>query len=253
MPGESPTVTDSAFEKSIDVYADVVIAKEKETYDNALESFEAHAESTRAKVREAMHTFYKEFSHGYSVLQDELLQMIKEGDDKAAPIEKYKAKLDKADILADGEKLAAYLAEGNTIYQLLGFSPDVLTKFYEVGCRLVQSERYEDARDGFNFLVTIAPFIGEAWLGLGYSYAQCKDLDSAFTACVKAVELIPNNADTYLVLSRVLIEMQEYDKAKQVSDIGIGFAEECSSEPWAEKLKEVMQEAKTQIDAMAQK
>jgi tetratricopeptide (TPR) repeat protein len=112
-------------------------------------------------------------------------------------------------------------------------------------------ERYEEAKDGFYFLVTIAPFIGEAWLGLGFCYAQCKDLDSAFTSCMRSVELIPQNPDSYLVLSRVLVEMQEHEKAKEVSDIGIRFAEDNESEPWAEKLKEVMREAKTQIDAMA--
>jgi hypothetical protein len=152
MPGDNPRASESDFEKAIDAYADTVIAKEKEGYSNTLESFEVHAKATREKVREAMHSFQKGFGHGYTILLEEIEAMIKEGDTKAAPIEKYKAKLDKADILADGEKFAAYLSEeGNAIYQLLGFKTETLGVFYAAACRLVQKSVMKRQKMAFTF------------------------------------------------------------------------------------------------------
>ena len=243
---------DPKFEAAVNDYIESVIHLEKKTYHSDLEPFEAHAEIIRKNISDAMHHFQKTYHHGYEVMLKELSEMFRAQKQKPDPLIPFKAKTNKLSILTDPVQFMEFLSQGKSIYELFGFSEDVLGKFYEAGCRLVEKKRFEDARDAFYFLVTIAPTIGEAWLGLGYSYAQCKEMNGAIQAFTCAIELMPQRADPYLTFARIYVELQDYDEALKVCDIGLQRAKENRPEPWAEELGSMMEEAKRQITDMYQ-
>lgn len=244
---------DPAFEEAVNAYAESVVAMEKEEFRPGIEPFELHANKVRTKVAEAMHSFYNTYAHGYQVLLDELAKMIPASQTNVDPLEPFKAKDDQIQKLDDPAEFMNFLTEGHSIYEALGFTMDEVARFYDAAISLLDQKRFEDARDGFYFLVTIAPLVGESWLGLGFSYAECGDAEAAIQACAHAVDLMPEKPDAYLTFARVFIDIQDFDQAQKVCDIAISYAKENSDAPWAKELIEYMEEAKRQIDTLFQK
>lgn len=246
-------VIDPVFEHAVDEYAESIIEMEKEEFRPGLETFESHAAKIKSKVSETMHAFYDSYTHGYNVLLDELAKMLPVTDPAVDPLEPFKAKAENIKKLDDPVEFMNFLNAGHSIYELLGFTYEAVCKFYEAGIHLVEQKRFEDARDGFYFLVTIAPLVGEAWLALGYAYAECKQQDAAIQACAHAVDLMPNKPDAYLTFARVFIEMQDFEQAKKVCEVGLSYASEHAKEAWAKELITYLEEGKRQIDVLFQK
>lgn len=244
---------DPVFDQVVEQYADSVAELEKAEFTPGIETVERHVEKVKQRVSDAMHAFYTSYNHGYTVLLNALSEQLGPRTPDRDPLAPYRAKTDKIQIFEDPVAFMDFLTTGHAIYELLGFSPEILEQFYKTARRLVEEKRFEDARDGFYFLVTIAPMVGEAWLGLGYSYAQCKETEAAILALTQGVNLMPTKPDSYLTFCRVYIDMQDFEEAKKVCDLGIAHANTHKNEPWAKELVEYLQEAKKQIDILFQK
>lgn len=242
-----------SFEQAVEQYANTVIAIEKEQYQPGIEPFDVYANKIRLKVSEAMHAFYDSYTHGYAVLIDELRAEFPVTELNPDPLAPYLPKKNSHELLSDPMKFMNFLDDGHSIYEALGYTSEALEGFYQAAYKLIEQKRFEDARDGFYFLVTIAPLFGAAWLGLGYSYAECKMQDAAIEACKRAVELMPDSPDSYLTFARVFINMQDFEQAKKVCEGGIEHATLNKDSPWAKELIEYMEEAKRQIDQLFQK
>lgn len=248
QPKPPTTSTVPAFQQAIQDYADSVVALEKEEFKSGLESFESHASKIRNHISSSMHAFYDTYHRGYAILFKELERSL-----KADALDPFRSKVSNIKLLEDPMAFMNFLSSGHSIYELLGFTPEVVSRFYEVAHSLVEAKRYEEARDSFYFLVTIAPMLWEAWLGLGYCYAQCKEPNAAIQACCQAVDIMPTKPDAYLTFARVCIEMQDFEQAKKICDVGIAYAKEHHDLPWAKELIDYMEEAKRQTDVLFQK
>jgi len=243
-------VKDPQFQQALNDYIDAVIESEKKKADPSLEPFEEHAEKIRKNIKDAMTFFHTTYHNGYKVLLNQLKDMIGDEKQQRDPLSKFKVSRKNLGILTDPNAFIDAISQGQSLYEIFGFSEEVLKKFYEAGFLLVEKKRFEDARDGFYFLVSIAPTLGEAWLGLGYSYARCNDMNGAIQAFTCAIELMNQKAQPYLTFARVYIEAQDFEQALKVCDIGLNHALKNRPEPWAEELGSMMEEAKGQIMQM---
>lgn len=72
--------------------------------------------------------------------------------------------------------------EGKTFQEILGYSDDLMEKFYKVAYSYFQDQDYETASEAFSFLTTLNPTVFNYWLGLGMSEQMCEDFDSALVS-----------------------------------------------------------------------
>lgn len=245
-------VVDPVFEHALNDYIEQALTQAKKEYKPGIEPFSVQADKIRQKIREWFFAYQSSYIKGYQVLLNELAKILpeeKEGD----PLAPFRLGDQGRKILDDPEAFTDQLAKGIPIFQIMGFTEEVLGKFYEAACHLVMEKSYTEAKDAFFFLVTIAPYFSQCWLGLGYCYLQCGENEAAIIACSRALDLDPSNADHYLTFARIFIQMKDFAKAKQVCDLGIVYAAEHPDEPWVPELRVLMEEAKRQIDEQAKK
>lgn len=247
-PKPTVAVADPDFEKAVNGYIDMLIAREKDEQNKAIEPFDVRASKMRSNLEEGLHTFQHTYAHGYQVLIEELKKS--RGEEGLEP---FFIQGDCRQVLQNTDDFSNFLAEGIPLYQLFGFSVDALSGFYDAAGHLLQEKRFEDAKDAFFFLTMIAPHLSPCWLGLGYCYLQCREYDAALRACAHTLDLNPDNPDHYLIFSRVFLEMKDFNKALDVCELGLIRANENRTEEWAEELAQTMEEAKHQIQNIKQK
>ncbi len=194
------------------------------------------------RMNDAMHLFQQSYNNGYHLLIEELKKNTKDN------IKNYQAKNDGLKMLDNPEMLKNFLAEGKSISDVLGFSPDAIDKFYEAAHHLIAQKRYKEAKDAFFFLVTIAPQVSECWLGLGLAYGQCKETEGAIQSFLRAIALSPHKADGYVAFVRLFTIMNDMPRAKKVCDIGMSFVKEHEKQPWAQELGRALKETKQEIN-----
>lgn len=237
---------DPEYQTAVDNYIQAVIEEEKKNYKPSLEPFSVKAEKIRLQLTDSMKEFYVSYNRGYDLLLQEV-----ESQNIYPDLQIFKPNSSRSDILTNPEKFNQFIEEGGAIYEVLGFSNEALAGFYKAACLLIEKKQYAEARDSFYFLVTIAPEFGQAWLGLGYCYAECRQLEQAKDACYKAIDLLSNVPDAYLTLIRVFLDLHDKDQAFKVCEIGIAYAKEHSKESWSAELTEYLQEAKRQVQLKA--
>lgn len=205
----------------------------------------------RKRITEAMQRFQQTYNHGYKILMDELAKMHPTTAQNKDPLKPFRANMTNLKMLDSPESFAKFMKEGKPISELLGFSPEVIDKFYEVAYQILQQKRFKDAKDVFFFLVTIAPQVSECWLGLGYAYGHCEEPEGAIQSYLRAIALSPHKADGYLAFARLCTAIQDFNRANKVCDIGMNFVHQHQNQPWAQELGNLLQEAKKQITQLA--
>lgn len=242
MESKRNAVIDLDFEKAANGYIDMLIAREKTEGRQSLESFDALSSKMRHNLEEGLYAFQRTYAHGYQVLIEELKQRKGEG-----ALDAFRIKADCREVLEDPDTFVNFLSEGTPLCQLFGFSAEALLDFYDEASHILAEKRFEDAKDAFFFLTMVAPQVSSCWLALGFSYLQCREYEAALRACSQALDLNPENPDSYLIFSRVFLEMKEFDKALDVCELGLVHASENASEDWSEHLTMMMKEAQHQI------
>lgn len=87
----------------------------------------------------------------------------------------------------DPELLRRYVEEGKTFQEIIGYSDEVMEKFYQAAYSLFQQKRYQDSADAFTFLTTMNPYVHNYWLGLGMSEQLIENYEGAAIAYGMAV------------------------------------------------------------------
>jgi tetratricopeptide (TPR) repeat protein len=231
------------FEEALSEYIKLVIDEKKAEYSpGGLEPFSVQADKMRKQLADSMHTFHKSFTTGYQFLLQELVKMDPEID-----IEHFQAHDSGKGVLDDPEAFIAYLTDGGLLFELLGFSPEILLKFYSAGCELMKKGQFSEAESAFFFLVTISPQVSNFWLALGYCYARLSEWEKAIGACLYSIELNRQNSQGYLTLIRIYNQMQEQEKALEVCQEALMVAKSHPGVTWADELCGIMEKVTKQI------
>ena len=198
---------------------------------------------SRKRLSDAMQQFLQTYDKGYKILLDELKKNLP----RDASLKSYQTSMEKIRMLDTPEKLATFLNADKPLSELLGFSPEVVETFYEQAYKLIEQKRYNDAKDAFFFLVTVAPQMSESWLGLGFACGHCEEPEGAIQSYLNAIALSPHKADGYIAFARLCTAIQDFSRAEKVCDIGMRFAQAHEKQAWAKKLGDMLEEAKKQI------
>ncbi len=217
------------------------MVKSDKNQNNSNQQATALAPEAAQRMNDAMQLFQKSYNNGYQLLIKELKQETKEN------VKAYQAKIDGLKMLDNPEKFKSFLAEGKSISDVLGFSEQAIDKFYEAAHQLIAQKRYQEAKDAFFFLVTIAPQVSECWLGLGLAYGQCKETEGAIQSYLRAIALSPHRADGYVAFARLFTAMNDLPSAQKVCDIGMSFVKEHEKQPWAQELSRALEETKQEL------
>lgn len=220
------------FDQAVNAYVELLVEEEKKNFQEGLESAAQQENKLRQQVQEAMQEFYQKYKSGYKAIREAM------GAEKPEITEETLA-------LLDNEKAFVEAIEnGQPIYELLGFSFDMVTNFYTALTTLFEKEEYEKVRDGFFFLITISPQTAEFWTGLAVAETKLKEYDKAKEAFFNALELDPTSQEAYLGCLHVLTQTNSIDEAEKLCEQGLELAKLHAEESWSEELNELLTEAK---------
>lgn len=126
--------------------------------------------------------------------------------------------------LKNKKLLQKEFAEGKTAQEIMGFSDEVMAKFYGAAYRLFEHKRYEDAANAFLFLATLNPHNHDYWLGLG----MASQLSQEYEAAIDAYELAAiSNIESpvpYFYLAKCLFAIHDRESALQALELAIESA-----------------------------
>lgn len=128
--------------------------------------------------------------------------------------------------LKDKEKLKKELAAGKTAQQIMGFSDEVMAKFYGAAYRLFEARHFIDAGNAFLFLVTLNPYNHEYWLGLGMATQMNGDYESAIDAYEMAAICRLESPVPYFYLAKCLFAIHDRESALQALELAIEYSGE---------------------------
>lgn len=188
------------------------------------------------RINEAIKQFKQAYTSGYQLLMQQ---------------SKQKASGSNLKMLDSPETFTKFLFDGKPLSEMLGYSDQDIDKFFDAASQLMNDKRFEEAKQAFFFLVTIAPNRSECWLGLGYAYGQCKEPEGALRSYIRVIELSPHRIDGYLAFAHLFSNIKDFARAEQVCDIGLKFANEHKAQPWAADLLSKLKETKLQISQLS--
>jgi tetratricopeptide (TPR) repeat protein len=85
--------------------------------------------------------------------------------------------------------------------------------FYELGCALASTKRYDEAAEIFSRGRDAAPMVAEFSIQLGRIFLECRAPDSARRAFARALEITPHSHDALYGMALAHHGAGEYDKA----------------------------------------
>lgn len=227
-------VLDPEFEAAINSYADAVIEEEKEKFQPGIESFKVHADRLRDQVRTSMLRYQQNFQKGVEAIYNWL-----DARKIARPV------IDEKNLVTiqSLDEFQQQVNEGKYLHEIFGFSEDTLKTFYQAAYQMAQDKDFAKARDAFFFLVYIAPYVCDFWVGLAISATQLKEYDTVRDATLHALALNPLHLDSYLNGVHIYLMFNEPELAKDLCKRGLEAVEASSKEPWANDFTRVLKEA----------
>jgi type III secretion system low calcium response chaperone LcrH/SycD len=102
-------------------------------------------------------------------------------------LDRFRIPTKSLELLKDPSVLLAALSEGKIVQEILGFSQEVMDKFYEIAYQLYYKKDYHSAADAFVFLTSINPCVHLYWIGLGMSEQMLGEYEAALMAYTLAL------------------------------------------------------------------
>jgi type III secretion system low calcium response chaperone LcrH/SycD len=133
---------------------------------------------------------------------------------------KAKAKLKNKKLLK--EEFAA----GKTAQEIMEFSNETMSKFYQAAYLLFEHKRYTDAANAFLFLATLNPHNHDYWLGLGMATQMSQEYEAAIDAYELAAICDISSPVPYFYLAKCLFAIHDRESALQALDLAIETANE---------------------------
>src|SRR5262245_3246697 len=104
--------------------------------------------------------------------------------------------------LKNRKLLKRELEKGKSAQEILGFTDETMSKFYNAAYRLFEGKHYVDAANAFLFLVTLNPYHHEYWLGLGMATQLSGNYEDAIDAYELAAMCELDNPVPYFYLAK---------------------------------------------------
>ncbi len=134
------------------------------------------------------------------------------------------------DQLSDPLLLQKYVDEGKTFQEILGYSDDMMGRFYQIARGLLDMKKLKEASDAFLFLTTLNPHVPTYWLGLG----MCEHLHEEYQRSLVAygMAIVSDREDPlpHYYSAACHFAMRNYETAKVALEIAIRICadrEEC--------------------------
>lgn len=128
--------------------------------------------------------------------------------------------------LKNQKLLEKELAAGKTAQEIMGFSHETMSKFYQAAYLIFEHKRYHDAANAFLFLATLNPHNHDYWLGLGMSTQMCQEYESAIDAYELAALCDISSPVPYFYLAKCLFAIHDRESALQALNLAIETADE---------------------------
>lgn len=128
--------------------------------------------------------------------------------------------------LKNKKLLKKELEEGKTAQEIMGFSNETMSRFYQAAYFLFEHKRYQDAGNAFLFLATLNPHNHDYWLGLGMATQLCHDYEAAIDAYELAALSDISSPVPYFYLAKCLFAIHDRESALQALDLAIETADE---------------------------
>ena len=140
--------------------------------------------------------------------------------------------------ISDEEVLLNHLEEGKPLQELFGFTNEVTAEFYEAAKNILEQKRFEDAINAFVFLTTINPYMSDFWVGLGMAHQQNNQHDEALFSYSVAFNLDGRQIFPYVLAAQCCMEVKDFERALEVVDSAVLYAEVHNDEQGSRQLKE---------------
>ena len=116
------------------------------------------------------------------------------------------------------------IAAGKTAQEIIGFSDEIMAKFYGAAYQLFEHRRYSDAANAFLFLATLNPHNHEYWLGLGMASQLAHGYEAAIDAYELAAITNIESPVAYFYLAKCLFAIHDRESALQALDLALELA-----------------------------
>lgn len=126
--------------------------------------------------------------------------------------------------LQDPAVVIQYLEQGKTLQEILGYTEDKVEEFYQKAKILFERQEYEQAKEGFMFLVTLNPYVHAFWLGLGMAEELCHHFHEALRAYGMAIFTDPTNPLPYYHAATCHQALNDSNHARQSLEFAIETA-----------------------------
>jgi len=130
--------------------------------------------------------------------------------------------------LKNKAQLKKELAAGKSAQEIMGFSDEVMAKFYAAAYSLFEHRHYKDAGNAFLFLVTLNCYNHEYWLGLGMCAQMTGDYEAAVDAYEMAAICKLESPVPYFYLAKCLFAIHDRQSALQALDLAIEYSADIS-------------------------
>lgn len=85
------------------------------------------------------------------------------------------------------------------------------------------------------------------WLKMGLDYEKHGAYQQAIDSYAHIIALAPEHFDGYLNLAHAYMGLEDYEQAIESCNLGLRYAKEHKSEPWAKKLTKELEACKIKV------
>lgn len=194
--------------------------------------------STREEQREKIHLMVQEQVEKVRAKTQRGIEAVMEGikrldKDHAAS---YTIDDKRIEALKNPENIDKVAFKEVPLQTILGYTPEMMEKMYEVAFDLFESQDLETCVQAFTFLTTLNPYWMPLWIGLGCAYEAQNKINEALISYKFGLALELGAIESYGYIGRCCLKHKRYDEGIEVMEAGMNY---CKAQTKTEELETV--------------
>jgi len=202
-----------------------------------LESFEIYSNRMKAKFESQLKEFREHVNDGYEVLMKKL-QELEEKNELPRDIADYQLTKEQMDLLEDRRQLEKLEKQKTQVYELFGFSEEIMEEFYQAAVDLYKNKLYEESRNAFVCLTFLNPENSVFWTGLGSSLSILREDERALEAFQFAILYDPVSIEHYVNAVGCCLALNNKEEALNILKVAMDIVDSEEDEETLESLKD---------------